>query len=1176
MSPVQIRLVNKPKRYEDNGYCEGLKHDPLGPLYGYYLAHKDNQQPDVVRHFGLGLIEEAVRYRWSDGTLTMEIKAQIRFNVMTLAAEGSLPLLTEQTFIKEKVARLFVEVAKREWPGSWDDMDVFLRQLYFKDVSSEKETGREMALLILRSLCEDVCIYDDAVASLRKKDLRAGLLVIMASEMVLKEHYPEGVKGHKSEITLMVGESGNDGWTARIATLLQELLPRCRAEIIPPSDEKIAVAALKTLASSLDWIISSSISSVPVVVLVCQSLLSSSERVRLAGAECYDVLASRNMTDADREKIIWPLLDEGGVSLISKAYSAYSEQILQGEAYEFIQKLVQATVNMGEQQLCAKRNAYIPKDLSNLLQLLYSMASHPSVLISSTVSFFWTTILRHETFSKHPTVCALVPSLLELYSGYLAKDFKNRWNTDPVYRHFATLDFDSKTEFQDRALQIFQRAVDVIHLGVPVVPLDAFIWVANKVTEVIKLDFVQESNVKESTQYKTFDGTFALMEVTISSVSEIISDPNYPQSQQILNAMNSLLSILIECDVKRPFALERVLASLSAFTVLFKVDSSLLFRCLDKLFKSLEYPLPDKFAKDDARVGDRAAITLVKLGRAIPDTLYPIYSEIESATQQVIMRNAIPLGLRKTLDSFLLVIAFKTCMPLDKAMIYNKIVQPVLVGLQSLEIQEALSDPRKFMAFIGADELSDASKRNFLSQDLDALKSVILERRSKLSRSIETLHMFMKETIDIKDGQTIDLWSSNLASILPSIFSTIRCLNAICGEELWINLSPELSRIRILTEDEKILMVTGKSAPNVATSASDGLTVTKLISDLKIWLAVVRDQSYRVLSQVSLLGPAFYSIPSLQITLEQSLFEHVNYLNNRQLRLLIDHTVQPLIVNCPEQFMESVLSHLLMVLFPYLDQRLLSDWRQASEEGLCLDEKDDLEDLDVTDEIVKEVMLRDLTHYISGFIFSILDFGKQKPVGASTTYSHDSGIATGNTTAVPQKDLTPLALFILSRESTAQSVIPLICHILTFKDTRACTRSAETAQRVLTALVQNYPGSRAVIEVFSTMVLQASMEALRDPYHQEGQEKLIQLITEVYVGVRTFSEAPKHVFQQLLGADSQRLEVAKSEWFKQKNLGDKPAPTRTIAGKYERPSQSALDSKEHEDIGDGLASLFGE
>jgi len=88
-----------------------------------------------------------------------------------------------------------------------------------------------MALLILRSLCEDICIYDDAVAGLRKKDLRAGLLVIMASESVLKEHYPEGVKGHQNEVTLMVGEAGNDGWTSRLSVLLTELLPRCQSGV---------------------------------------------------------------------------------------------------------------------------------------------------------------------------------------------------------------------------------------------------------------------------------------------------------------------------------------------------------------------------------------------------------------------------------------------------------------------------------------------------------------------------------------------------------------------------------------------------------------------------------------------------------------------------------------------------------------------------------------------------------------------------------------------------------------------------------------------------------------------------------------------------------------------------------------------------------------------------------
>lgn len=55
------------------------------------------------------------------------------------------------------------------------------------------------------------------------------------------------------------------------------------------------------------------------------------------------------------------------------------------------------------------------------------------------------------------------------------------------------------------------------------------------------------------------------------------------------------------------------------------------------------------------------------------------------------------------------------------------------------------------------------------------------------------------------------------------------------------------------------------------------------------------------------------------------------------------------------------------------------------------------------------------------------------------------------------------------------------------------------------------------------------MEALHDPYHQEGQDKLILIITEVYVEVRAVDEGPKLVFQQAVGADMARLEVFEQE-----------------------------------------------
>lgn len=65
-----------------------------------------------------------------------------------------------------------------------------------------------------------------------------------------------------------------------------------------------------------------------------------------AGADCYDVLSSRNWTDADRELVIWPILDGDAVELISRAYKAYATHVVQGDAYIFLQKMVQVRLKI--------------------------------------------------------------------------------------------------------------------------------------------------------------------------------------------------------------------------------------------------------------------------------------------------------------------------------------------------------------------------------------------------------------------------------------------------------------------------------------------------------------------------------------------------------------------------------------------------------------------------------------------------------------------------------------------------------------------------------------------------------------------------------------------------------------------------------------------------------------
>ncbi|KAF9972197.1 hypothetical protein BGZ73_004716 [Actinomortierella ambigua] len=982
-------------------FCEVLKRDPAAPLYGSFLAHKDNGQADVVRHFGLSLVENSIRYRWTDGSLDTERKSQIRAAVMDLATKGVQSPHIEQGFIKEKVARVFVELAKRQWPGEWDDMDVVLRQMYFSD----------------------------------------------------------------------------------------------------------------------------------------------------AAAECYDTLACRNMNEDDRAMAIWPLIEQGGLDFVLQAYQRWGSVIIEGDAYVFLQKLVQATVSLGEMQVCAKRNSYVPKELSNEI------------------------------------VHNAIPPLLELYSGFLVKNYDKRRELDPVYNHFATNDFDSLQEFRTRALLCFRKAVDVIDLGVPVVPMKALVWVTSRVTEALQvtlLDTVQGEN--RSPHQPTFM-SFVLM--------------------------------------------DRVVASLDTFADILKRDSSRLFPCLDKIFQMLNNLMPKDAPIDLIELRRRGATTLVKIGRAIPDTLYTIYPDINTAVQGLIQQNVVTNTEKLALMNFLLTIGCNALQVVDKRPIFETVVQPVVAELQDPALQGVVASPEAFMEFIGVQEMLTfgSSGKNVDVDAAQELRSVLKQRRLRLSWCLESLLMFAKESLDAKDQAKLMLWSTYLPAILPVVLSTVCCMHAIHDRSRWQNLGPEFELLFVLTPEEKERLVKGSAAKNeesieASTSAASAaasepttvlLLVRKMVIDAKNWLNVLRDLSYRLLAQLAKTGHAFYAIPTLPALLEQSLLAHVDQLNSRQLKTLISNAVQPILLGCPEPLLPSVLGSWMAALIQYLDTRLCKEWSLATDEGLHIDENEDPAEIDVSDVIVHEMMLRELTRAVTEFIYALFDIRKvtvTKATGVATrSNSPLTPLGTPATGSLQQQSLTfdqfpALSRFLLLQESTARSSVFLVRHLLTFKDTRSCVRATAVAQSILAILLAGDPETRAMTVACAGELLEAGLMALSDSYHAEGQDKIIQMIIEMYVDVRKVDECPRVVFQQRLGAQPEQLEaferdlseatskskeqaivrnylqgciaVAKSEWFRQKEQKTDQPSSRRIIGEYMKPGANVLDSAHDEDIGEGLASLFDE
>jgi exportin-5 len=73
-----------------------------------------------IRHFGYQLIEDLVKRKWAE--LSEPDKQQLKTALLECLVSGTHDLLAEKTYVKEKLASIVVEVAKREWPQHWTDM----------------------------------------------------------------------------------------------------------------------------------------------------------------------------------------------------------------------------------------------------------------------------------------------------------------------------------------------------------------------------------------------------------------------------------------------------------------------------------------------------------------------------------------------------------------------------------------------------------------------------------------------------------------------------------------------------------------------------------------------------------------------------------------------------------------------------------------------------------------------------------------------------------------------------------------------------------------------------------------------------------------------------------------------------------------------------------------------
>ncbi len=166
---------------------------------------------DLSRHFGLLLLDELVTTKWNALSpeqcealkqTACELVQSVRVRCVCAVffvshhqpgcesicmcsrlLQGSRDAVTEQLFVKTKIAKLVVELAKRDWPQRWPTMTTTLLEQ-----AAQRETSCELVLRIVCDLAEAVTEYSFSWPERRRAELQQGLVVTMQQLFALLTH----------------------------------------------------------------------------------------------------------------------------------------------------------------------------------------------------------------------------------------------------------------------------------------------------------------------------------------------------------------------------------------------------------------------------------------------------------------------------------------------------------------------------------------------------------------------------------------------------------------------------------------------------------------------------------------------------------------------------------------------------------------------------------------------------------------------------------------------------------------------------------------------------------------------------------------------------------------------------------------------------------------------------
>nr|XP_027206686.1 LOW QUALITY PROTEIN: exportin-5-like [Penaeus vannamei] len=1144
---------------------------------GFHMAHPAKEP--VVRHLGLQLLEHTIKYKWND--LSVQQKVFIKENTMQLVTDGTLDLLTEQLYVKDKVSRLVVEMMKREWPQQWPGL---LDELHA--LSKRGPTQTELVLFVFLRIAEDVATLQNLESNQRRRDLYQAMTANMESMFgfflsLLEENYK------LYEATMK-------------AQNLQPAQQHCR----------VMQVVLMTLTVYVEWVSVQHIFADDGKLLKSLCFLLSEDNLKMEAAECLLQIVSRKGKLDERRPLIL-LFGKAPMSTIFAAADRAVMGTLSEHNYRFLKTLTQVLTALGS-QLCAlwgkEADVGEPPNFRVYLDAMLAFTGHPSLHIYNFTNGLWGQLFRHEHIPQSKTLQAVLPSWITIVSRMVMKHGYPSKN-DSESCQYSRLDFDSDEDYSYFFYKVRSETLETIKAASLLAPETLYSFVEEWLKNQVKKAADQGQQDKQlcnlfSPFYLEWE---ALSQVLESVMSRVMQSEGYkPTAESGLE----LLRLCLSYQTTDPLILSTLLSCISGLFVFIRLVPSVLPDVLNKIFSALTFSLPGQTKDSRSRavknVRRHGCSLMVKIARSYPDILLEAFDFINGVVDSLSHNPQELSQMEKvTLQESLMIINNHFHNFEKQSTFIGKVLGPV--SEIWLNMKQPFSSPLDFMSFVGLDKAPvEPSENDVNGQNraqiifcVNLIMAVIKRSEFPTDTDVAERGGFILERSDSGAVFCRNPATPHVMPLLHQLFCLVRLFNALWHPEALACVSPGYSKAHNLPEAERNNIL-GLATINSSDPCIDSPKVQQPLERMQFFLSMMHDNCYHILGNAGVsLGLQFYQHPHLTDYLVHSSLANLHLIPDYRLRPIIRTFLKPFIQWCPPQCYQTVLLPILNHLCPFMLDRLSTRWGHLTsliESGSYEEENTD------TQEMLEDLLIRMLTREYVDLLKVVLIGG---PRGGWQDNMEGAMEAENGFPVSPrcnsQETLSDLGQLVLGCDTICQAIVTTLLKVLWWQDSGACLKAVGVVGQVLRWLVGE--GQHLSPDAVRQVLLAVLQGLHTHGQHDANQSALLSLglatyelfrphfpnIREVLLGLPGVSAEDVQRFEEKIlnpnaAAKSSKTEKIKKDNFKKlvieivgRNVGQafkKEVHMNNLPPMFKnpRPKQPRVDDT---DADIGLCSLFG-